>query len=82
MQKIRKQVIELNEVIAPTEKELTDKFSEKVIKTQKVVSSTIVRDSFREVSQKFNEYISKKLGLRMGYYSVELSSEIRWPQDG
>lgn len=82
MQKIRKQVIELNEVIAPTEKELTDKFSEKVIKTQKVVSSTIVRDSFREVSQKFNEFISKKLGLRMGYYSVELSSEIRWPQEG
>ena len=82
MQKIRKQVIELNEVIAPTEKELTDKFSEKVIKTQKVVSSTIVRDSFREVSQKFNELISKKLGLRMGYYSVELSSEIRWPQEG
>ena len=82
MQKIRKQVIELNEVIAPTEKELTDKFSEKVIKTQKVVSSTIVRDSFREVSQKFNEFISKKLGLRMGYYSVELSTEIRWPQEG
>lgn len=82
MQKIRKQVIELNEVIAPTEKELTDKFSEKVIKTQKVVSSTIVRDSFREVSQKFNEFIAKKLGLRMGYYSVELSTEIRWPQGG
>ena len=61
---------------------MTDKFSEKVIKTQKVVSSTIVRDSFREVSQKFNEFISKKLGLRMGYYSVELSSEIRWPQEG
>lgn len=81
MQKIRKQVIELNEVIAPTEKELTDKFSEKVIKTQKVVSATIVRDLFREVSQKFNEFISKKLGLRMGYYSVELSSEIRWPQE-
>ena len=82
MQKIRKQVIELNEVISPTEKELTDKFSEKVIKTQKVVSSTIVRDSFREVSQKFNEFIAKKLGLRMGYYSVELSTEIRWPQEG
>lgn len=82
MQKIRKQVIELNEVIALTEKELTDKFSEKVIKTQKVVSATIVRDLFREVSQKFNEFISKKLDLRMGYYSVELSTEIRWSQEG
>jgi hypothetical protein len=78
MQKIRKQVIELNEVIAPTEKELTDKFSEKVIKTQKVVSATIVRDLFREVSQKFNEFISKKLGLRADYNSIALSSEIRW----
>ena len=78
MQKIRKQVIELNEVIAPTEKELTDKFSEKVIKTQKVVSSTIVRDSFREVSQKFNEFISKKFGLRADYNSIALSYEIRW----
>ena len=78
MQKIRKQVIELNEVIAPTEKELTDKFSEKVIKTQKVVSSTIVRDSFREVSQKFNEFIAKKLGLRADYNSIALSYEIRW----
>lgn len=78
MQKIRKQVIELNEVIAPTEKELTDKFSEKVIKTQKVVSATIVRDLFREVSQKFNEFISKKFGLRADYNSIALSYEIRW----
>ena len=82
MQKIRKQVIELNEVIAPTEKELTDKFSEKVIKTQKVISAKIVRDSFQDIKQKFNQSISKKLGVDYDYYSVELSTPIRWPQEG
>lgn len=82
MQKIRKQVIELNEVIAPTEKELSDKFSEKVIKTQKVVSAKIVRDSFQDIKQKFNQAISKKLGVNYDYYSVELSTPIRWPQEG
>lgn len=82
MQKIRKQVIELNEVIAPTEKELSDKFSEKVIKTQKVVSAKIVRDSFQDIKQKFNQTISKKLGVSYDYYSVELSTPIRWPQEG
>ena len=82
MQKIRKQVIELNEVITPTEKELSDKFSEKVIKTQKVVSAKIVRDSFQDIKQKFNQAISKKLGVSYDYYSVELSTPIRWPQEG
>lgn len=82
MQKIRKQVIELNEVIAPTEKELSDKFSEKVIKIQKVVSAKIVRDSFQDIKQKFNQAISKKLGVSYDYYSVELSTPIRWPQEG
>ena len=82
MKKIRKQVIELNEVISPTEKELSDKFSEKVIKTQKVVSSKIVRDSFQDIKQKFNQSISKKLGVDYDYYSVELSTPIRWPQEG
>ena len=82
MAELRKQVIEINEAIAPTEKELSDKFSEKVIKTQKVVSSKIVRDSFHETSQKFNEFIAKKLGLRCDYNSIALSSEIRWPQEG
>lgn len=82
MAELRKQVIEINKAIAPTEKELSDKFSDKVIKTQKVVSSKIVRDSFHETSQKFNEFIAKKLGLRCDYNSIALSSEIRWPQEG
>ena len=82
MAELRKQVIELNEVIAPTEKELSDKFSEKVIKTQKVVSAKIVRDSFQDIKQKFNQAISKKLGVSYDYYSVELSTPIRWPQEG
>ena len=82
MAELRKQVIELNEVIAPTEKELSDKFSEKVIKSQKVVSSKIVRDSFQDIKQKFNQSISKKLGVGYDYYSVELSTPIRWPQEG
>lgn len=79
---LRKQVIEINEAIAPTEKELSDKFSEKVVKSQKVVSSKIVRDSFRDIKQKFNQSISKKLGVSYDYYSVELSTPIRWPQEG
>ena len=82
MAELRKQVIEINEEIAPTEKELADKFSEKVIKSQKVVSSKIVRDSFQDIKQKFNQSISKKLGVGYDYYSVELSTPIRWPQEG
>lgn len=82
MAELRKQVIEINEAIAPTEKELSDKFSEKVIKLQKVVSSKIVRDSFQDIKQKFNQSISKKLGVGYDYYSVELSTPIRWPQEG
>lgn len=82
MAELRKQVIEINEVIAPTAKELSDKFSEKVIKLQKVVSSKIVRDSFQDTKQKFNQSISKKLGVDYDYYSVELSTPIRWPQEG
>lgn len=82
MAELRKQVIEINEVIAPTAKELSDKFSEKVIKSQKVVSSKIIRDSFQDIKQKFNQSISKKLGVGYDYYSVELSTPIRWPQEG
>ena len=82
LNRIRSKVIEVNKVIEPIMEDLIPKLSSKVVKSQKVVSSEIVRDSFREVSQKFNEFISKKLGLRMGYYSVELSTEIRWPQEG
>ena len=82
MAELRKQVIEINGVIAPTAKELSDKFGEKVIKSQKVVSSKIVRDSFQDIKQKFNQSISKKLGVGYDYYSVELSTPIRWPQEG
>ena len=82
MAELRKQVIEINEASAPTAKELSDKFSEKVIKSQKVVSSKIVRDSFQDIKQKFNQSISKKLGVSYDYYSVELSTPIRWPQEG
>ena len=82
MAELRKQVIGINEEIAPIEKELSDKFSEKVIKSQKVVSSKIVRDSFQDIKQKFNQSISKKLGVGYDYYSVELSTPIRWPQEG
>ena len=82
LNRIRSKVIEVNKVIEPIMGDLIPKLSSKVVKSQKVVSSKIVRDSFCEVSQKFNEFISKKLGLRMGYYSVELSTEIRWPQEG
>ena len=82
MAELRKQVIEINEAISPIEKEMSDKFSEKVIKSQKVVSSKIVRDSFQDIKQKFNQSISKKLGVGYDYYSVELSTPIRWPQEG
>lgn len=58
--------------------DLIPKLSSKVVKSQKVVSSKIVRDSFHEVSQKFNEFIAKKLGLRADYNSIALSYEIRW----
>ena len=51
-------------------------------KLVKLDQQLMLRQQYEAVSQKFNEFISKKLGLRMGYYSVELSSEIRWPQEG
>lgn len=82
LNRIRSKVIEVNKVIEPIMGDLIPKLSTKVIKTQKVVSSKIVRDSFHEASQKFNEFISKKLGLRCDYNSIALSSEIRWPQEG
>lgn len=79
---IQNKIVEVNKVITPLYEELTTKFNDKVIKSQKVVSSKIVRDSFHEVSQKFNEFIAKKLGLRADYNSIALSYEIRWPQEG
>lgn len=82
LKNIRTKIVEVNRVTSPIYEELTTKFNDKVIKSQKVVSSKIVRDSFREVSQKFNEFIVKKLGLRCDYNSIALSSEIRWPQEG
>lgn len=82
LNRIRSKVIEVNKVIEPIMGDLIPKLSTKVIKTQKVLSSKIVRDSFHEVSQKFNEFIAKKLGLRADYNSIALSSEIRWPQEG
>lgn len=82
LNRIRSKVIEVNKVIEPIMGDLIPKLSIKVIKTQKVVSSKIVRDLFHEVSQKFNEFISKKLGLRADYNSIALTSEIRWPQEG
>lgn len=78
LNRIRSKVIEVNKVIEPIMGDLIPKLSTKVIKTQKVVSSKIVRDSFHEVSQKFNEFIAKKLGLRADYNSIALSYEIRW----
>lgn len=81
LNRIRSKVIEVNKVIEPIMGDLIPKLSTKVIKTQKVLSSKIVRDSFHEVSQKFNEFIAKKLGLRADYNSIALSSEIRWPQE-
>lgn len=82
LNRIRSKVIEVNKVIEPIMGDLIPKLSTKAIKTQKVVSSKIVRDSFHETSQKFNEFIAKKLGLRCDYNSIALSSEIRWPQEG
>ena len=82
LNRIRSKVIEVNKVIEPIMGNLIPKLSTKVIKTQKVVSSKIVHDLFHEVSQKFNEFISKKLGLRADYNSIALTSEIRWPQEG
>lgn len=78
LNRIRSKVIEVNKVIEPIMGDLIPKLSTKVIKTQKVVSSKIVRDSFHETSQKFNEFIAKKLGLRADYNSIALSYEIRW----
>lgn len=82
LNRIRSKVIEVNKVIEPIMGDLIPKLSTKVIKTQKVVSNKIVRDSFHEVNQKFNQSISKKLGVGYDYYSVELSTPIRWPQEG
>ena len=78
LNRIRSKVIEVNKVIEPIMGDLIPKLSTKVIKTQKVVSSKIVRDSFHETSQKFNEFIAKKFGLRADYNSIALSYEIRW----
>lgn len=79
---IQNKIVEVNKVITPLYEELTTKFNDKVIKSQKVVSSKVVRASFNELSEKFHKEISKKLGLNLGCYSVALSSEIRWPQEG
>ena len=79
---IQNKIVEANKVITPLYEELTTKFNDKVIKSQKVVSSKVVRASFNELSEKFHKEISKKLGLNLGYYSVALSAEIRWPQEG
>ena len=78
LNRIRSKVIEVNKVIEPIMGDLIPKLSSKVIKSQKVVSSKIVRDSFHETSQKFNEFIAKKFGLRADYNSIALSYEIRW----
>jgi hypothetical protein len=79
---IQNKIVEANKVITPLYEEVTTKFNDKVIKSQKVVSSKVVRASFNELSEKFHKEISKKLGLNLGYYSVALSSEIRWQQEG
>lgn len=79
---IQNKIVEANKVITPLYEELTTKFNDKVIKSQKVVSSKVVRASFNELSEKFHKEISKKLGLNLGYYSIALSAEIRWPQEG
>lgn len=83
LNRIRSKVIEANKVIEPIMGDLIPKLSTKVIKTQKVVSSKIVRDSFHEVSQKFNQSIANKLRLCYddGYDFIALTSEIRWPQE-
>lgn len=75
---IQNKIVEVNKVITPLYEELTTKFNDKVIKSQKVVSSKVVRASFNELSEKFHKEISKKLGLRADYNSIALSYEIRW----
>ena len=82
LKNIRNKIVEVNKIISPLYEELTTKFNDKVIKTQKVISSKIIRDSFHEVSQKFNQAIANKLRLRCDYNSIALTSEIRWPQEG
>ena len=79
---IQNKIVEVNKVITPLYEEVTTKFNDKVIRTQKTVSSKVVRNSFNELSENFHKEISKKLGLSLGYYSIALSSEIRWPQEG
>lgn len=81
LNRIRSKVIEVNKVIEPIMGDLIPKLSSKVIKSQKVVSSKVVRTSFDELSEIFHKEVSKKLGLRYDYF-IELSSEIRWPQEG
>jgi hypothetical protein len=82
LNRIRSKVIEVNKVIEPIMGDLIPKLSTKVIKTQKTVSSKIVRTSFDELSTNLHKSISKKLGLRLDDYFIALSSEIRWPQEG
>lgn len=79
---IQNKIVEVNKVITPLYEEVTTKFNDKVIRTQKTVSSKVVRNSFNELSENFHKEISKKLGLSLGYYSIALSSEIRWQQEG
>ena len=81
LKRIRSKVIEVNNSIEPIMSDLIPKLSAKVIKTQKTVSSKVARTSFNELSANFHKAISKKLGLR-GDYFIELSSEIRWAQEG
>lgn len=81
LKRIRSKVIEVNSIIEPIMSDLIPKLSAKVIKTQKTVSSKVVRTSFNELSEIFHKEVSKKLGLRCDYF-IELSSEIRWPQEG
>lgn len=80
LKRIRSKVIEVNSIIEPIMSDLIPKLSAKVIKTQKTVSSKVVRTSFNELSEIFHKEVSKKLGLRCDYF-IELSSEIRWPQE-
>ena len=75
---IQNKIVEANKVITPLYEELTTKFNDKVIKSQKVVSSKIVRTSFDELSTNLHKSISKKLGLRLDDYFIALSYEIRW----
>ena len=82
LENIRNKIFEINRNIEPLFNELIPKLSEKVIKTQKIISSEIVKSSFNELSNNFYKSISKKLELRSGNYSIELSSPHRWPQEG